>query len=133
AAGGTALAVPGGRRPASREADRAALRGQIGRPVRLGFAVILLFVLGFGVWGSVAPLAGGAVAPGVISPDGSRRTVQHLEGGIIGKLLVRDGDLVEEGQPLLILENIQPRATYEILLGQHRTLLATRARLHAEQ
>lgn len=105
----------------------------IGHPMWFGFALIAVFVLGFGVWGATAPLAGGAVATGVISPDGSKKTVQHLEGGIIGKLLVRDGDTVAAGQPLLVLEDIQPRATYRMLIHQHRALVATQARLLTEK
>jgi HlyD family secretion protein len=50
------------------------------------------------------------VARGVIGPEGSRKTVQHLEGGIISKLLVRDGDVVKAAQPLLVLEDAGARA-----------------------
>jgi HlyD family secretion protein/epimerase transport system membrane fusion protein len=92
-----------------------------------------VFVLGFGVWGSTAPLANGAVAPGIISPDGSRRTVQHLEGGIISRLRVREGDTVKAGQILVALEDVQPRAVYEGLLDQYLTLHATQVRLTAEE
>ena len=63
------------------------------------------------------PLAGGAIAPGVISPDGDRKTVQHLEGGIIAQLLVRDGDIVSAGQPLVLLESLQPKATHDMLVS----------------
>lgn len=99
----------------------------------MGLVLTVGFLLGFGIWGSMVPIAGGATAPAIISPDGSRKTVQHLEGGIIQSLRVRDGDDVEAGQPLVILSDIQPRATYESLLDQYRTLLTTRARLLAER
>jgi HlyD family secretion protein len=102
-------------------------------PVRLGLAVIVVFVLGGLSWSLLAPIAAGAVAPGIISPDGSRRTVQHLEGGIIHALKVRDGDFVRAGDPLLLLESTQAAATNEELLAQSRTLAATRVRLLAEQ
>jgi HlyD family secretion protein len=111
----------------------AELRRSIRGPAWFGFALLIVFVGGFGAWAALAPMAAGAVAPGVLSPDGSKKTVQHLEGGIIGKLHVRDGDVVSAGQPLLELDNIQPRATYELLLHEHRTQLATRARLEAEK
>jgi HlyD family secretion protein/epimerase transport system membrane fusion protein len=68
----------------------------------------------------------------VISPDGSRRTVQHLEGGIIANLAVRDGDQVTAGQTLLVLESVAARATVNALQNQHDTLRATQARLRAE-
>lgn len=132
-----ALAVADGRRSlasaTSPTGQPPGLRVRLRGPAWFGFLVILVLVGGFGVWGATAPLAGGAVAPGVISPDGSRRTVQHLEGGIIRALHVRDGDVVKAGQPLLDLEGVQPRATYEMLLGQYRSILATYARLMAEQ
>jgi HlyD family secretion protein/epimerase transport system membrane fusion protein len=114
-------------------ADAGTLALAIRRPVMIGLAVIVLFIGGFGLWGAVAPLAGGAIAPGVISPDGSRRTVQHLEGGIIGELLVKEHDTVEAGAALVVLEETQPRANFQMQRGQHRSLLATYARLDAEQ
>ncbi|MGI9520082.1 MAG: HlyD family type I secretion periplasmic adaptor subunit [Hyphomicrobiaceae bacterium] len=102
-------------------------------PVRIGVFLICVFLFGFGVWAAVVPLAGGAVAPGIISPDGSKRTVQHLEGGIIRALHVRDGDVVEKGQALLVLESIQPKANHDLLLKQQATLRIAEFRLGAER
>jgi HlyD family secretion protein len=113
--------------------DPARLRGSIGTPARIGFYIINIFVFGFLAWGSLVPLAGGAVAPGIISPEGSKKTVQHLEGGIIHELHVRDGDIVKAGEPLLVLRNVQPKATFDMLRSQHLTLLARQARLDAER
>jgi HlyD family secretion protein/epimerase transport system membrane fusion protein len=109
------------------------LRQAIGGPARLGFRLIVLFIAAFGSWSYFAPIDGGAVASGSISPDGSRRTVQHLEGGIISKLLVRDGDTVHAGQVLLVLEDVQPRTAHDALLQENLSLLATRTRLDAEK
>ena len=58
--------------------------------------LISLFLVTFCAWASIAPIDGGAVAPGIVSPDGNKKTVQHLEGGIIAKLNVRDGDTVAD-------------------------------------
>ena len=91
------------------------------------------FVFGFIGWGTFVPLAGGAVAPGMISPDGDRKVGQHLEGGIIAQLLVRDGDIVVPGQPLVLLESLQPKATHDMLVSQQWTLMVTQVRLEAEQ
>ena len=113
--------------------DAATLRHALRRPVRLGLLVMVIFAFGFIGWGGFVPLAGGAIAPGVISPDGDRKTVQHLEGGIIAQLLVRDGDIVSPGQPLVLLESIQPKATHDMLVSQQWTLLVTQVRLEAEQ
>lgn len=113
--------------------DTAVLRRSLRWPVRLGLVVLCLFGFVFVGWGGFVPLAGGAIAPGVISPDGDRKTVQHLEGGIIAQLMVRDGDVVSVGQPLVLLESLQPKATHDMLQAQQWTLLATYGRLMAEQ
>lgn len=109
------------------------LATSIASPVWKGYAIILVFVVGFGLWASFAPLAGGAVAQGIVSPASSRRIVQHLEGGIIRELKARDGDVVQEGQPLVVLEPVQPRSAHEALVAQHQALLARKARLEAER
>lgn len=119
-------------RPTIQE-DAATLRGRIGGPIRLAVALVVGFTATFAVWGTFAPLASGAVAHGIISPDGSTRTVEHYEGGMIGELLVRDGDTVAEGDPLLILQDVQPRAVHEMLTHEHFAALVTRERLDAEQ
>jgi HlyD family secretion protein len=77
--------------------DSASLMYALRRPVRAGVLVIGLFFGGIGWWAASAPLAGAAIAPGVVSPDGSRRVVQHLEGGIIREILVSDGTRVRTG------------------------------------
>jgi HlyD family secretion protein len=119
--------------PVMHVVDAATLRRSIRRPTRAGSWLMILFLAGFVGWGTLVPLAGGAVAPAVISPDGDKKTVQHLEGGIIGKLLVREGDVVTTGQPLVILEAVQPKAMYDMLIAQRGTLMASQARLGAEQ
>ena len=102
-------------------------------PARLGNALILLFVIVFGGWGWLVPLDGGAVAPGVVNPDSGKKTVQHLEGGIIAELRVHEGDAVKAGQPLVVLESTQARAAHETLVQQRLSLLARKARLDAER
>jgi HlyD family secretion protein len=102
-------------------------------PIRAGILVIGLFFGGLGWWAATTPIAGAAIAPGVVSPDGSRRTVQHLEGGIIRRILVRDGSVVHAGEPLIELEDVQARAGFELLETRLQTLTAAQARLLAEQ
>src|SRR5829696_1488105 len=60
-------------------------------PLLAGGAVAACFFGGLGGWAAMAPLAGAALAPAVVAPDGSRKTIQHLEGGIVRRVLVRDG------------------------------------------
>lgn len=109
------------------------LRRVIRRPARLGVSIIAVFVAGGIAWASLAPIAAGAIAPGIVSPDGSRRTVQHMEGGIIRQILARDGEEVAAGQVLLVLQETQAAAAHEVLADQANLLEATQARLVAEQ
>jgi len=102
-------------------------------PVLAGTTICVAFFGGFAAWSALVPLASAALGPGIVSPDGSRRAVQHLEGGIVERLLVRDGSRVRAGDPLLILEDKAARATHEMALNQYRQLLATEARLLAER
>lgn len=117
----------------AQRADFRTLKRSVRTPIWIGLLIIAVFIVGFGVWSAIVPLAGGAIAPGIISPDGSRRTVQHLEGGIIRTLLVRDDDFVERDQPLVVLESVQPKANYDLLQKQRRILRITKARLEAER
>ena len=84
-------------------------------------------------WGGFVYLDGGAVAPGVINPDSGKKTIQHLEGGIVAELPVHEGQGVKTGQPLVVLESIQARTTHETLAQQRLSLLARQARLDAER
>src|SRR4051794_15717963 len=66
-------------------------------PLLFGLAVFLVFVVGFAIWAGWAPLAEASVASGVIKVEGSRRTIQHLEGGIVREILFHDGAKVKAG------------------------------------
>ncbi len=107
-------------------------RPQTRLPLLIGMGAILLFAGVFGVWGSVAPLASAAIAPGAIKAEGSRRTVQHLEGGIVREIMVRDGDKVVAGQVLARLDDVASLAQHATLKSQRITVLAQQARLAAE-
>lgn len=100
---------------------------------RFGYAVVLIMFGFFGGWAFLAPLDSAALAPGVVTVQSYRKTVQHLEGGIVKELLARDGDQVISGQPLIILDDTQLRAEYDMVLGQLITAQATEARLMAER
>lgn len=102
-------------------------------PVLGGLAVAGLFFAGFGGWAASAPLAGAAVASAVVAPDGSRKLVQHLEGGIVRRILVQDGSRVAAGQALVEIDATQAAAEHAALLAEWRALVAAEARLLAEQ
>jgi HlyD family secretion protein len=101
-------------------------------PLLVGLVAIALFVGGFALWSAQAPLAEAAIAAGEIRAEGQRRTIQHLEGGIVQDILARDGDRVRAGQVLLRLDAIQATAQAEVLRAQRLSLLAQDARLAAE-
>jgi HlyD family secretion protein len=110
-----------------------ATRPRTGGLIVSGVAVILLFFGGLGSWAALAPLASAAIAPGTVTVDSNRKTVQHLDGGIIAELRVRNGDRVRAGQVLLRLQDVESRAAYDLLKGQRLALLARQARLVAER
>jgi len=99
----------------------------------LGFLIVLALFGGFGIWAMVAPLASSANAPGVIVVESYRKTLQHLEGGIVKTIGVRDGQVVQKGQVLMTLEDTQPRAQLEVMRGQYFIIIAREARLLAQR
>jgi HlyD family secretion protein len=103
------------------------------RPATLiGLLILVLFVLAIGAWSVLAPLAGAAIAPGQVRAEGNRRTVQHLEGGIIREFAVREGDAVEPGQTLIRLDDTQAASSTDLLRASIDALRAQLARLQAE-
>ena len=102
-------------------------------PRTFGYVSALALFASFGTWAFIAPLASAALAPGVVSPDGSRKTVQHLEGGIIDGIHVQEGDVVESGQTLVTLDGTQAEALLRELTERLAHYLAMEARLRAEQ
>jgi HlyD family secretion protein len=97
-----------------------------------GFAFLAVLIGGFGVWAGSAPIAGAIVASGSFVTTGQNKTLQHLEGGVIREIRVKEGDQVEPGQTLLLLDETGPRAELRRLLLRHDRLVATEARLRAE-
>src|SRR5215218_9598888 len=102
-----------------------ALRANPAIPARLGIAVIVAFLAIFVVWSAWAPLSGAAIAAGNLKAEGSRQTVQHPYGGVVKRLLVREGDRVARGQVLVILSDAEPRAKLDVLLAEDGALKAT--------
>ena len=107
--------------------------GEATRVVRSGVLVIVLFFGALFTWGAVAPISGAIVANGIIKIDTKRKTVQHREGGIVKAILVREGDFVTEGQPLLLLEDSDVRSSLNIFKDQLHAQQVREARLLAER
>jgi len=103
-------------------------------PIRnIGLVVLFSTVIFFGGWSMLAPIDSAAIAPGVIAVKSHKKSVQHLDGGIVKSLLVKAGDLVQAGDVLIKLDDTQAKAQLEISRGLYTTLLAQQARLVAER
>ena len=98
-----------------------------------GAAIMAAFFVGLGGWAAFAPLNSAAVAPAVVKVEGNRKSVQHLEGGIVKELRVREGDKVASEQTLILLDDTQARAAVDVFSKQYDELTAQEARLIAER
>jgi HlyD family type I secretion membrane fusion protein len=106
----------------------------IARPTIL-FGVTAMAVI-FGIfvfWSAVAPLNSAAVASGSVILDSNKKTIQHLEGGIIDEIYVREGQFVEKNEPLVRLDETAAKARYDLLKSQFISFKAAEARLLAER
>lgn len=103
------------------------------RIVTVGLLTIVACFGGFGGWSMLAHLDSAALASGIVVVDSHRKTVQHLEGGILRELLVREGDTVRVNQPLALLDTTQAESQLGQLTSQQVTVQARIARLRCEQ
>ena len=97
-----------------------------------GYAIIVLCFVVLGGWAAITPLGGAVVASGVVTTEGNKKTIQHLEGGIIKELLIHEGDHVEAGQIILRLDDTTPKANLDIYRNQVYAAVARDARLSSE-
>ncbi|WP_051644549.1 biotin/lipoyl-binding protein [Labrenzia sp. DG1229] len=102
-------------------------------PLIAAFLAVGIGFGGFLLWGLTADLDSAAVATGKVVVDSKRKTITHLEGGILRRLLVQEGDFVKSGQALVELDDTRARADLAQLRGKRISLLATLARLRAER
>jgi len=102
-------------------------------PKRIGMFIFALVFGVFGLWSAIAPLDSNAYGPGSVTVRNYKKAVQHLEGGIVADIVARDGDRVDAGEPLLVLDNTQSLAQLEIARSQSIALQVEEARLIAER
>lgn len=100
-----------------------------------GFGVVIIFAVfgGLALWTFVAPIEGAVIAPGQIVVESNRKAVQHMEGGIVAKINVREGELVEAGATLVELDRTVANANMAMIDGQLAQFYARRSRLEAER
>ncbi|WP_419904889.1 HlyD family type I secretion periplasmic adaptor subunit [Kiloniella sp.] len=103
------------------------------KPIFAGLMVISLFFGGFFGWAYYAPLDSATLASGKVIVEGQRKTVQHLEGGIVSQILVREGQVVKQGEILLTLDSTKARAVLALLDGRRISALSVAARVRAER
>ncbi len=131
-AAGTAARVPAAMPSFGMPTGEAPVSDSMRWPMAAGIAIVLLFFGGFGTWAVTAPLNSAVVAQAVVKVEGNRKSVQHLEGGIVKELRVKDGSTVNAGDILVVLDDTQAKAEYEVWSQQYAVLRATEARLLAE-
>jgi len=118
------LAAMAGQKPAKEPYDRFLMMGFIA----------IVFLLGVGlVWGSLAKIKGAVIAPGVVVVEGKPKTLQHLDGGIVGEIFVKDGDTVTEGDIVMQLDPTMLGANEDLVSTRLREAMARVARLEAER
>ncbi len=103
------------------------------RLIAIGVLIIALGFGGLGTWAALAPLKSASLAPGVVKVASERKTVQHLEGGIVKDILVKEDQEVTAQQVLLRLEDTTARTRHELLQDEHDALTAALTRLEAER
>lgn len=113
--------------------DLASIRTSARGPVLVGLFCLFVTFGGVGAWGVTAPIASAVLAPGQVTVQTKRKKVQHLEGGIVRDILVRDGARVAKGQIVARLEATRARASLAIVQGAYDAAIAVEARLLAER
>ena len=102
-------------------------------PMRWGLGVLILGFGGFAVWAGFAPLDAGVPAEATVQVAGNRKSVQHLEGGTVEQILVKEGDKVQAGQVLVRLNRTRALAEQGVVSTQYIIAKTTEARLLAER
>jgi HlyD family type I secretion membrane fusion protein len=109
-----------------------ALQKRMRRPMVVGALIIGVLVLGLGLWASLSPLAQGISAPGEVRIESNKKTIRHKDTGTVRQIMVREGQHVRAGQPLILYNEVETRAAYDVFQNQVDSYLAQSARYQAE-
>ena len=104
---------------------------QVGKSAHLTFLLCSAVIIGFGTWAVVSPIDIVSMATGEVIPSSQVKTVQHLEGGIVRKISVREGENVTKGQTLVVLEPTASGADVGELQVRLKSLRIDEARIEA--
>jgi HlyD family secretion protein len=102
-------------------------------PLVAGLIGLVVLLGGFGTWAALAQISGAVIASGRIEVDQNRQVVQHPDGGVVAEIVVKEGDRIAEGQPLLRLDPAELASRRAIVETQVAELMSRRARLEAER
>ena len=102
------------------------------RPIGIGLTILGAGLTVFLLWAFLAPLDEGVPAAGTVAVESKRKVVQHLTGGIVKKILVKESQEVEAGEPLVLLDDTTSKANFDATREQYYALQAQTDRLHAE-
>lgn len=103
------------------------------KPIQLGFWVLVIGFGGFLLWSAIAPLDEGVSAQASVAIETKRKTIQHLNGGVIRQVLVHEGQLVKAGDVLVELDPGVTKANFESIRQNYMGQRAAESRLLAEQ
>jgi len=103
------------------------------RLTRIGAGILIAVFGGLFLWSVIAPIDGAVIAPGQVTIEGNRKTVQHLEGGVVKEIYVHEGQQVNQGDVLVRLDNTDSGANLALIDKQLAEIYAQRARLIAER
>ena len=102
------------------------------QPMIIGAVIVGIFVVAITLWAAVTPIRSAILAPGLVRVEANRKVIQHQVGGTVKAIPVREGQRVALGQPLLLLDDVQARASVDVFQNQSDALMAQSARFEAE-
>lgn len=108
------------------------VRVRLRRPILAGSLVVLVLVVGLLLWATFASISGAVLAAGTVRVENNSKEVRRLQGGVIERILVREGQRVRQGQPLIRFSDIQSRATVDVFQAAADNAAAQAARFEAE-